>query len=444
MSVLGSIERQLGAALGLRPRAGTRPGLERELARLRAEHGLTADEVDRRIGSEPWLVRRLATALTVEETFFFRHPEQFETLVEHVRRRLAAPGTDPIVLWSAGCASGEEPYSMAIAIHRALGPSALARVRILANDVDSISLRKAERATYGRWSFRGTEPWLEATYFEDVGKDERRLVASVREAVELAHLSLEDRLSGLAPGSVDAIFFRNVAIYFVPAALERTYAGFERVLREDGLLVLGPADPWPTVAGLSRDRAGSGFVHVKRAPESHARTGSTLAPPEPARRTSERAAPSALGGTNLRREPAASRPVTGVHTRSRRALDVASELADRGRHAEALALVEGERLLEGSTAELLSLRARIHLSQGAVERSIEDLRSALFLEPADLVSRFHYAHALATAHRARPARLQLLDVLRALEGRGDDETVGPHETAASMRRAANELLRRIG
>lgn len=443
MSVLESIERQLGAALGLRPRAGTRPGLERELARLRAEHGLTADEVDRRLGSEPWLVRRLATALTVEETFFFRHPEQLETLVEHVRRCLAEPGRE-VVLWSAGCASGEEPYSMAIAIHRALGPSALARVRILANDVDSVSLRKAERATYGRWSFRGTEPWLKATYFEALGKDEHRVVASVRSAVELAHLSLEDRLASLAPGSVDAIFFRNVAIYLLPEALERTYVGFERVLREGGLLILGPADPWPSVAGLSRRRAASGFVHAKGPPEPPERMRSAVAPPGTVRSARETAAASAVAETHHGRAAERPRPVTGVHTRSRRALDVASELADRGRHAEALALVEGERLLEGSTAELLSLRARIHLSQGSIERSIEDLRSALFLEPADLVSRFHYAHALATAHRARPARLQLLDVLRALEGRGDDEAVGPHETAASMRRAANELLRRIG
>ena len=145
MNTVASIERKLGAALGLRPRPGARASLERALARLKAEEDLAPEEVERRIDSDPGLVRRLATALTVEETFFLRHREQFEALVGFVRRRLADAGARPIVLWSAGCASGEEPYSMAIAIHRALGPGALARVRILANDVDEVSIRKAQR-----------------------------------------------------------------------------------------------------------------------------------------------------------------------------------------------------------------------------------------------------------------------------------------------------------
>lgn len=430
MNTVASIERKLGAALGLRSRPGARAGLERALARLRAEEDLSPEEVERRIDSDPRLVRRLATALTVEETFFLRHREQFEALVGFVRRRLADAGARPIVLWSAGCASGEEPYSMAIAIHRALGPGALARVRILANDVDEVSIRKAQRGEYGPWSFRGTEPELRDTYFEEVGRDGHRVASFVRDAVAFAHLSFEDRLSSLAPASVDAIFFRNVAIYLTPEALARVYAGFARVLRDGGLLFLGPADPWPVEADLSRRREASGFVHEKRSPDrAIAVRSQAIARPEPGPPPTRAAAP--------------ARPVTGVHTRSRRALDVAGELADRGRHDEALALVEGERLLQGSSAELLALRARIHLARGAIDRSIEDLRAALYLEPADLVSRFHYAHALATAHRARPARLQLLDVLRALEELADDEPLGGHETAASMRRAANELLRRI-
>lgn len=450
MSVAEILERKLGAALGLRPRRGASAALERELARLRRERGMTPDEVLRRFDADPAFVRELATAVTVEETFFLRHPEHFAQLVRFARERLARDDAPELRLWSAGCASGEEPYSMAIALHRALGPEALARVRIVANDVDAVSLAKARGATYGEWSFRGTEAWLRPTYFTGVGPGSYRLRDTLRDAVRFEHRSLEEQLASLAPGSVDVVFFRNVAIYLTDEAQSRVYHGIAQVLRPGGLLVLGPADPMPANLELTRARVEHAASHAALALASAAEYAAPVtargpsipgaAPAETAARTERPPAPTPsydLDTSQIRLLPPPREEQDA-------ALRSVARLVVEGRAEAALTRIDEELAHAGPTASWLGMRGRTRLELGQVELAVQDLRSALFLGPTDVLLRFHYALALEAAARPRPARAQAFDALNSLEATPDDALLSDGiTTAASVRRAAFALIERV-
>jgi chemotaxis protein methyltransferase CheR len=445
VNVIAGIEQLLNAALGLRERASASARLGRELEQLRHELGLDAEEVLRRLPTDARLVRRLACALTVEETFFFRHPEHFEWLVEHVRGRLQTSAA-PVSVWSAGCSSGEEPYSMVIALHRALGPESLSRVSIVATDVDARGLSRARQGVYSEWSFRGTSPRALRAYLDPDWSAGYRLTEKVREAVRFEHLSLQERLASMSPGSLDVIFCRNVAIYMTDEALADLYAGFARALRVGGLLVLGPADPLPRDGAFVRSRVHDMFVH-RKAPRREPR------PPMPGLLLEAPGLEAAL--------PVSSRPPPRLvpyperasrdAAQQRAVLTEAHRLADRGLTGQALAALSEQLERGGRSAELLGLRGRIHLAQGDACRGAEDLRAALDLNPSDTALRFHYALALEALQDCGACRAQLQTLLSCLEARSDAEALEPEElaldgavtTVGSLRRAAHELLRRV-
>jgi chemotaxis protein methyltransferase CheR len=425
---LATIEHKLSRALGLRARPAAACGLARELESLRVEHGISASEVVARMDRERWLIGRLAGAITVEESFFLRHPEQFELLVEHLRPMLVA-GTRPVRIWSAGCASGEEPYSIAIAIHRSLGAEALGRVSITANDASSSAIQRARAGTYGEWSFRGVPAQVRSRYFEANGASELCVVPAIRAAVQFEHATFEEQLERIEPASLDVIFFRNVAIHMTPESLSGLYAAFARALRRSGLLVLGLADSAPARAELEHVRVIGGYTLSGASP---------LAP----------AAPVSVPGTCIAastsaRTRAAARLISARPAECSK-LPAALDLANAGRATQALALVEDALAQRGPSAELLGLSACIHLAEGRVQKGVELLRAALFLSPGELLLRFHYALGLAELGRQRAARAQLLDILEAVAAMSNDRVLGDGQTTAhALERAARERLREL-
>ncbi len=110
----------------------------------------------------------LASHLTIGETYFFREKKSFEALEEHILPELirSRSGKEKrLRIWSAGCCTGEEPYSIAISIHKLLPDWKDWNITILATDINPNFLRKASQAEYTEWSFRGTPTWLKERYF---------------------------------------------------------------------------------------------------------------------------------------------------------------------------------------------------------------------------------------------------------------------------------------
>lgn len=193
---------------------------------------------------------RLAELVTNNETYFFREAHQFEALFElalpELRPGLARPGT--LRLLSAGCSSGEEPYTMSILARQHGVRLAGSAVEIDAFDLDSRRVELARRAEYGAASLRSLAPEQVRRWFTALGEERFALQPLFRAGVRFARANLLDYPSFAPALPYDAVFCRNVLIYFSEPALHRALEHFARLLRPGGLLFLGHAE---SIIGLS-------------------------------------------------------------------------------------------------------------------------------------------------------------------------------------------------
>ena len=194
---------------------------------------------------------RLINALTVGETYFFRDAGQFDALYNRVlpeileRRRLVRT----VRLWSAGCASGEEPYSLAIMLRELLPDVDEWSITILGSDINAEALDRARKASYGEWAFREERArrWR-ARYFRRQG-DRWLLDPRVQRMVTFSRLNLAGSDYPAFETNttlMDVILCRNVTIYFSPGATRRVVAQLYDALVDGGWLVVGHAEPAPT------------------------------------------------------------------------------------------------------------------------------------------------------------------------------------------------------
>lgn len=188
---------------------------------------------------------QLIDELTTNETYFFRERSQLralmtEILPEVLVQRREMGGTGPLTIWSAGCASGEEPYSIVIlAMEAGLDPSV--DLRVYASDISRRMLRRARQGTYRESSFRETEAALRDRHFEE--KDNHwRISDDVKKHVDFIHLNLMDRSKIALLGAMDVILCRNVIIYFDPESKRKVIGTFEEKLRPGGHLLLGHSE----------------------------------------------------------------------------------------------------------------------------------------------------------------------------------------------------------
>lgn len=198
-------------------------------------------------------LERLVQALTVTETYFFRHGDHFQALADVAlparQRARAAAGERRLSLLSAGCASGEEPYSLAVLLRQQAGLEGW-DCRVLGLDFNPEALRKAQAALYGPWSLRDTPEAARDAQFQREGR-EFRVIPAVRELVRFERCNLaEPQPQFLRPGEHDIIFCRNMLMYFTPAAAAALVARLAASLAPGGFLFLGSAE---TLRGLSQD-----------------------------------------------------------------------------------------------------------------------------------------------------------------------------------------------
>lgn len=178
--------------------------------------------------------------LTTNETHFFREPRHFDLLREELGRRVAAGLRGPVRLWSAASSTGEEPYSLAMTLAETLGDRPWS---VFASDLSQRVLDDARTGIYGESRAREVPPALSRKYLLE-GVDEYagqyRIDAALRERVSFAQINLMQPLPAMEP--FDAIFLRNVLIYFDNPAKKQIVESVLRALRPDGLLFIGHAE----------------------------------------------------------------------------------------------------------------------------------------------------------------------------------------------------------
>lgn len=237
---LNEVTTLLSRRIGINPNTLGAHTILRAISRRQAAYQLTDRSVYLRyLKSSPQEFHQLVEQIVVPETWFFRDQKPFNFLVDFVRSEWSArPGKPPLRVLSAPCSTGEEPYSIAIALLEAgLSPD---RVIIDALDISHAAIAKARLATYGKHSFRGGE-WIDQNrYFQPVG-DRYEVRSSIRKLVNFQ----QGNLLEIAPSTIpkyDIIFCRNLLIYLEPFACDRLFKTWHRLLNSQGLLFVGAAE----------------------------------------------------------------------------------------------------------------------------------------------------------------------------------------------------------
>lgn len=237
VEVINGIRKRTGLAASDRVALGVR----RSMARIAVTDPLEYEDL---LDSDPEAFDALITELTVGETYFLRESGQFDFVVREVLPDLRGRARRdlPLNAWSAGCAAGEEAYSLAIAARESQPDFAM---RVLGTDIAESRLAVARKAVYGEWSLRGVPEKILERYFRS--SDHRvKVVPEIRSMVEFRFLNLVDAdwtAAGIRPGSMDLIFCRNVLIYLDAATIVHIARRLMESLRDGGWLFLGASDP---------------------------------------------------------------------------------------------------------------------------------------------------------------------------------------------------------
>jgi chemotaxis protein methyltransferase CheR len=244
------LERGLGAAA----QAWDAPDVESYVRQL-LEGPLTKKQVE-----------ILASELTVGETYFFRDQRSFEALREKILpelKRTRREGQRPLRIWSAGCCTGEEPYSIAILLDRLQWELGVGPVTILGTDINPRFLQKAARGIFSEWSFRDAPPWLKENYFKPVAPHSFEILPRIKDRVTFAYLNLaEDVYPSLAnnTNAMDLIFCRNVLMYFTPERTKKVVHNFYRALTDSSWLVVNPTEASPVLFSLFHQKQEGGTI----------------------------------------------------------------------------------------------------------------------------------------------------------------------------------------
>lgn len=219
--------------------------------RMRAKGASTFAEYAGVLDTDPVEYDRLVEALTINVTKFFRNPETFACIATKVIPELWESKSPLIRMWSAGCATGEEPYSLAVLCREhalaSSDPDRIKRVRIIGSDVDKTALAAASRGKYTSASFADTAPAVVEKYFP-VRNGLHTVSPEIRSLVQFERLDL---LEGTGPGGrVHLIVCRNVIIYFNRQSQQDLLDSFYDLLLPGGFLVLGKVE---TLLGKARE-----------------------------------------------------------------------------------------------------------------------------------------------------------------------------------------------
>ncbi|MCS7214546.1 MAG: protein-glutamate O-methyltransferase CheR [Thermodesulfovibrio sp.] len=189
-------------------------------------------------------IARLFDAVTTNETFFFREPQQFEVfaqnLIPQIIKENSQMGRKDIKIWSAACSTGEEPYTIAMILHDLPELNPL-RKEIYASDISESVLMSAKRAIYGAYSVRNIPPKFMAKYFKD-SSGMYVLSDSIKSMVKFLNINLIDEREVKQLKGIDVVFCRNVLIYFDDKAKKKSVSLIYDVLRPKGYLFVGTSE----------------------------------------------------------------------------------------------------------------------------------------------------------------------------------------------------------
>lgn len=441
------IDRALKENFGLKPDAVHEYALKQAAAELCEIMEVSPDEaltIMCAIPMDPKAARIMLPYITVCETYFFRHPEQFKWLrevffPELVKKKIELGLEKSFRCWSAACSTGEEAYSLAIAAHEFFGAYSDWNIEIIATDINPAALEFARRAVYGDWSFRGVPQEMVERYVTPVPLADTvpgiprhkhyRVSEAICAMVTFGELNLNAQSwegTILQQRRFDLIFCRNVLLYFYQDQIAALAEKFAQVLEPNGILMVGPSEVWllngSKFSALTYEGA-TAFALKEYMPQSekaqrtqtpHGRSenrpsrslpGTRKPSPSPLIRAHTFADPAGMTdmpiphrsadrtvGKNLAEasEPAKIPPETldpqqSAFSREEKRAQ-ARALADSGRYREALEILDYLIEKDKTASELYYLRAVAYFGAHEFDLAAADLKRVLFLEPEHILA----------------------------------------------------------
>ncbi|HOJ21713.1 MAG TPA: CheR family methyltransferase [Armatimonadota bacterium] len=379
------------------------------------------------------LIERIANG----ETAFFRNAPHFRALRDVVLPVLLTVARR-VVFWSAGCATGEEAYSLAIACLEA-GLPAVAPVMVLGTDINRSALAAAERGEYAGRHLANVGPELRERYFEPTPRG-WRVNDTVRALVSWAPHNLLNTELPVPPESVDLLFCQNVTIYFRPETIRRVTERLATVLRPGGHFFPGFSEmPWCRAPGLELVSFGDCFAYRKQLPRS---SGSVQDRPMKRRLAGGRAlnaGEGSLQGSRRARLPQSVPEVPtaaaaeSAHPAGSGSLESARQAASRGDLARALQEVSAALEADPMRPEAWELFGLLQRQAGRRDEAERGFRRQLYLAPESPLPHFHLATLFRERGQTNDARREYARAARILE------TLSPETQLAGV--TADLLLR---
>lgn len=412
-------------------------------------------------GAEEWEL--LEAEITIGETFFFRYAEQFAALRNVILPALIAARANErrLRIWSAGCASGAEPYSIAILLHELLGASLQDwDVSIVGTDISVAALATAQTAEYGRWALRTLSPeerlrWFRPLPADPVGMRQERfaLRSEFRRMVRFERQNLlallqggMNRGSAIQSGAFDLILCRNVLIYFSAHHVKGIVRALSNRLGSEGWLLIGHAEPNPEFEAWLKAVSLPGTIAYRRRDDTSQAPTSATAPNAPwLTILPEPSVDADIAATDPPHRPASiilEHPETPQSTKPARvthsspqvpegdALDLIRSLADAGESAEAWRRLRDALEKSPSDPLLLHYRGLLARSLGRDDEAEQAFRGALFVDKDFVMAHVQLGLLLAGRNQPIPARRALQNALR-LSRAMPPEAILPESDGAS-------------
>jgi chemotaxis protein methyltransferase CheR len=442
----------LGEHLGLRF-TPDRKELERALARAAADAGFERPDayVDHILerGMDESRVRSLAWHLTVGETYFFRGDAAFALFERDILSGLIAArrrGSRHLRIWSAGCASGEEPYSLAIILDRLLPDIDEWRITILGTDINTRRLAKAERGSYSEWSFRDVPPTVRDQCFTRTGEKGWEVTPRIRRMVDFSYLNLA---TGAYPAlatnttAMDVILCRNVLMYLQPEVIKTVVGRLHGALVDGGYLLVTPSEASPEYFPQFARKMERGEIYFRKEAAATQPAVARAKAPAAGRAVARRATPAPRPASRATAKPrdVASAPERDPGKAARLA-GAARGAANRGDLEEALSACERAVAADKYSAELWYLRATILDEMARPQDALQALRSSLYLDADLVVAHFLLGSIARREGRGGVAVTHLQRALELLQSLAPDAPVPAADglTASELARIAQSLV----
>lgn len=210
--------------------------------------------------------QQLVNAMTVNETYFFREEYQMKCLVGPVLADIVGRnrGQGPIRIWSIPCATGEEPYSIAIHLLEYWPAIASVDVELIGSDIDTQVLAQAKAGQFSSRSVQNLPPELLKKYFRAQPDGRFRISSEIKDCVDFRQVNLADRTTTMGFRNLDVIFCRNLLIYFDDASRREAVEMFFDALRPGGFIFLGHSETMSRISSLFKVRKFSDAIAYQK------------------------------------------------------------------------------------------------------------------------------------------------------------------------------------